>query len=740
METSPPVHSAPNRADTNHPRRPWWVFAYEAFKYLQALLSITAVVGVGLLAVLLIYGLTRVDQFQDLFIAMISDWATVWRHPAGKGPSSQDIMDILVRDASFLAALVLWAFTLAFTARWCLFKSRIPPVMIRESFAYLRNRVNRFQDALLFYAPRTLGLLPFVVISLAFVMNYRGVQYHNAQSWLWVGVVLTVGGLVWYSFNRIHRSLKRQGMVALSPTPGMPQQPMASVLTPTSDYEVAILTRQAVQTDQFPLFQRIVRVIIGVNAAMIILFCLPNHTLEPAHWFGFGAITISAFAGWSLLGMWANYQLRRRTISLLGFLIAAALLIYFSGVDVTRRAIRTVSDKPLARQSMVTYVDNWLINLVRTSKPGSAKPLPVFIVAAEGGGSRSAYWTAGVLGQLTDDIPGFRQHILAISGVSGGTVGGAFYVAQLHDRGQRTTTIRPTLDSIAAGDFLSPLVGAFCYPDPTLGGLCFFTPYFDRARWLEDSFRNRYRAISQSDRLDAGLTTLYQNRTDLPLLLLNSTIVELGQKAILSPVTLDAPSFYHAHDALADLGRDVPLKTAMSLSARFPVVTPAGLLHNADDKPIAYRLVDGGYYENTGLQTAYQMLQLVNSRLKDSTLLRQIGNRSVCPVIVFIQNGASATSGSVQAGNAFAPLAAFYNAWDRKTPATVGDLRYFVVNSKQPVKFHRFVLERRRNEVLPLGWYLSKAARGLIDQQVDRMAMPGSLNYTDFSAVQQMLP
>jgi len=61
---------------------------------------------------------------------------------------------------------------------------------------------------------------------------------------------------------------------------------------------------------------------------------------------------------------------------------------------------------------------------------GSATlPYPVFIVSAEGGGIRAAFWTAGLLCAIQDEEPGFANHVLGISGVSGGSLGAATFAA-----------------------------------------------------------------------------------------------------------------------------------------------------------------------------------------------------------------------------------------------------------------------------------------------------------------------
>ena len=50
---------------------------------------------------------------------------------------------------------------------------------------------------------------------------------------------------------------------------------------------------------------------------------------------------------------------------------------------------------------------------------------PVYIVAAQGGGMYAAYQTAIILSRLQDNCPAFRNHLFAISAVSGGSVGSA---------------------------------------------------------------------------------------------------------------------------------------------------------------------------------------------------------------------------------------------------------------------------------------------------------------------------
>src|SRR5690606_38793259 len=62
--------------------------------------------------------------------------------------------------------------------------------------------------------------------------------------------------------------------------------------------------------------------------------------------------------------------------------------------------------------------------------------IPVFIVLADGGASRSGLWTSSILGQLQGEYgESFSDNLLSLSGTSGGAVGVAAYYALLDSLG-----------------------------------------------------------------------------------------------------------------------------------------------------------------------------------------------------------------------------------------------------------------------------------------------------------------
>jgi hypothetical protein len=93
--------------------------------------------------------------------------------------------------------------------------------------------------------------------------------------------------------------------------------------------------------------------------------------------------------------------------------------------------------------------------------------IPVFLISAEGGGIRAAYWTARVMAELDERSNGeFSRHAFVVSGVSGGSVGvTAFVGATLSLRGDpRGRTER--LERFFGQDYLSPMVARMLITEP----------------------------------------------------------------------------------------------------------------------------------------------------------------------------------------------------------------------------------------------------------------------------------
>ncbi|MEO8314202.1 MAG: hypothetical protein ABI645_05350 [Pseudomonadota bacterium] len=288
---------------------------------------------------------------------------------------------------------------------------------------------------------------------------------------------------------------------------------------------------------------------------------------------------------------------------------------------------------------------------VRTSPADSflswSKDLPdgatYYIVAAEGGGLRAGFWTAAILQEMEKQLPGFSQRVFALSGVSGGAVGVAVWAAAARERLCRLTPAGagaqapvsggPSATKILAADFLAPSIAGLFYDDLTQRFVPFPFAPLDRSRGLEEGWeRAAYRV--QGRPLERTMDGFYEGCDRLPELLLNSTVAETGQRAILT--RLSTTGFVDTYDLnRVQLSTSRQTVAALALqSARFPLITPAGSVREApaDDQGVfarffagwwpdtKLRLVDGGYFDNSGIQTALEVLTQIQSTPKGKRL------------------------------------------------------------------------------------------------------------------------
>jgi hypothetical protein len=252
-------------------------------------------------------------------------------------------------------------------------------------------------------------------------------------------------------------------------------------------------------------------------------------------------------------------------------------------------------------------------------------PVPMFIVATAGGGIRAAYWTATILEQLEMDFaPGggsMRPYLFAISGVSGGSVGASAFEAALTKRDESHCKAGDVGCPLATGylteDFLAPALASWIFEDTPSSLLPDFGQG-DRGVALERSFEH-----ASGDVLTRPFLSFFRLKKEAapndedaswwrPILLLNATHEETGNRVITGHVRIDRNVFLDSLDALHVLGKDVRASTAAHNSARFTYVSPAGDLGNGNGS-----VIDGGYFENYGALSALELARAAKATLKD---------------------------------------------------------------------------------------------------------------------------
>jgi len=314
---------------------------------------------------------------------------------------------------------------------------------------------------------------------------------------------------------------------------------------------------------------------------------------------------------------------------------------------------------PMKVDSLDTAVASWLAQLPDAASPDSpAEKGDVFLVASEGGGIRSAYWTALVLLELRARYPDFDRRSFALSGVSGGAIGIAAYSACLRASGG---------DGVAACvqrgfgnvDPLSPLLSAWLFEDVLArvlpvpmatdgrrGWLKCSQPacgYLSRVQGFEREWMRALPAMAQPLSAVGGDDGRWE-----PHLLLNSTWVESGELASAASLRVDYHQFPGARDVQARLGRELNLIGGAHVAARFPFINPLAALQPASgaaraslrgpapgDLPVQGldgHLADGGYFDNSAVVALTPVWRRVSAALSQQGWKRRL-------VVVMIRNG-----------------------------------------------------------------------------------------------------
>ncbi len=284
------------------------------------------------------------------------------------------------------------------------------------------------------------------------------------------------------------------------------------------------------------------------------------------------------------------------------------------------------------RPTLAAEVGRWKAAVA----PDGEAPVPLVLVATAGGGLRAAWWTAAALAGLIERHPGLERHIVAVSGVSGGSLGAAVVAACLAREQERARTRAPfdragvgaCARGVLANDFLAPTLVAFLYTDVLPPALTEPLGLGGRAAALENAWAAAFDRLpgrplrsdgSWHNPLAGPLLGLGDDAAGwLPILFLNATHEERGRRVVASRVRIDQPAFLDVWDLHRLMGRDLWTVTVVHNSARFTFVSPAGLVRGPAPESLPRgHLLDGGYFENFGAVTLLEALRGIRDGLED---------------------------------------------------------------------------------------------------------------------------
>ena len=674
---------------------------WEFIKYFMRIVSPARFSIIILIAVTLF--LIFVDQGQDILRAMTE---------TKENPYKQIIW--------FFLALLLWALNSWYWAR----------IMLRFNFDKQGTCYSE-EETLRRIIPRILGFLPFVIVAIAFYKTESSIT----KVLPFILFTLCIG-LLFYIFL-----LKRIPLMErFSKSSFIKKSRLHTVIKIENSRELYRASYR--RLGDVPRAVWLMLILLFIIDILLLIDFLRSVEVPPH--FGTGAILLFAAASWIALGTSAVYAGTRLTFPVITLLFLYAIVISRCNDNHKVRYLQnTVAQKATLQSDFHKWIDNI---------DDKHKATPFFIIAAEGGGIRAAYTTAHFLSQLQDKNRSFATHLYAISGVSGGSLGAALFTAVLHEwynqndnmeyKNEKTLLCKAgdvssksksdftsCSKAVLSQDFLSAATAYMLYPDLIQRFLPYPIEQFDRSIALEQSWELAWAKVfppqnnQKKTAFAKGFLALWQKdkkkeKWRLPNLFLNATWVERGKRVISSNLAVDPKIFSDSVDLLALLKRDIPLSTAVHNSARFTYVSPAGRVYIPSSKKNWGHIVDGGYFENSGASTAYNILQ--------ATLPYVKRRKNLIPIVIVITNDPSikAPCERTQEGckatqysnEILSPIRALLATRAARAGYARHELKNYI--HSQGGLYLEVGLCPEQGP-LPLGWTLSDAAKDNMDKQLD---------------------
>jgi hypothetical protein len=239
---------------------------------------------------------------------------------------------------------------------------------------------------------------------------------------------------------------------------------------------------------------------------------------------------------------------------------------------------------------------------------------------------------------------------------------------------------------------------------------------------------------------------LWNGRTEVrPALLINATLVQSGKRIVTAPFRIEPNVFREALDLYAFVGeRDLPLSTAVHNGARFTYLSPAGtLVHPDPEIGTTGQVIDGGYFENYGAETAADLLTLVcgpfggeatNGHAEKGALFGQSGNNrcpnQVKPIVIqissdpeLVDDAELSSEGNKpkharRVNQISAPLTGFQHTRPARGVSAMKRLYQLTEGAYKGTFVHFRLCELKGRERPPLGWFLSEYGRETIQMHL----------------------
>ena len=323
----------------------------------------------------------------------------------------------------------------------------------------------------------------------------------------------------------------------------------------------------------------------------------------------------------------------------------------------------------------------WPKDIPKHKRPRSAKMVKeqIFAISSVSGGSlASALYAALLRGESASLYPGKPCNAAQLRS-------DRLLFSIPEDKKQRLNypiNWKNCLQAVTAGDFLSPTMISYTFRDNlAISSLIGLISGEDRATALEKAWINREQQLTERHHMNDPLLSFQPTKSLwMPLMLFNATSVTTGKRLIATPLaatynpdekisfapypggdmpetriipdsgeqknTQHPPLFPDSLDLHALLNQprtktenwkeqdqsqtrlsDISLAQAVSLSARFPLISPHANILAADGRLID-RIVDGGYFDNSGMLTALELMRAI----------KMLTNNAIKPILIQVSN------------------------------------------------------------------------------------------------------
>ncbi len=386
------------------------------------------------------------------------------------------------------------------------------------------------------------------------------------------------------------------------------------------------------------------------------------------------------------------------------------------------------------RPEMIAHFREWFNHYQRTASlfrdqadtTRDSLFYPIVLVCAEGGALRTAAYTSMMLGTIQDSLLkeniDFKSAVYAYSGISGGSLGLAFFNTIAYMDGPHTSSYsyRKKGRDFFTADYLAAVIARMCYSEVVQLILPWHVEKFDRAIALESNWESSYDKIGKDNYFATDFLTLWhrvgreRGIGAYPALFVNTTEVETGLQCWLTNVKPDTTMFYAAERDLlrSKIKGGINYSTMINFSTRFPLLSPAGCLLQSPTHKLHY--VDGGYVENTGSATMTEILRCIGPAI-DTFAAHGVNIR---PFVVTLRFGEDAANGGeLDMGNELSEIiAGIYNVRGGRVMMAERELDALVQFRKGrviPLRLARNVKD------VPMNWVLSARSLNNLDTFVN---------------------